>query len=45
MEQHDQLTGWRASGEGVEDQPTGRELERFDHQARVAGGRSVCQLT
>jgi hypothetical protein len=33
MEQHDQLTGWWASGQRVEDEPAGRELERFDHVA------------
>jgi hypothetical protein len=37
MEQHDQLTGWRPGSEGVEDQPTCRDLERLDHLARVAG--------
>jgi hypothetical protein len=31
MEQHDQLTGWRAGGERVKGQPAGREPERFDH--------------
>ena len=36
MEQHDQLTGWRASSERVEDQPTGMDLERLDHVAWVA---------
>jgi len=33
MEQHDQLTGWRPGRERVKDQPTGRDLERFDHAA------------
>jgi hypothetical protein len=35
VEQHDQLTGWRPGGERVKGQPTGRELERFDHVAWV----------
>jgi hypothetical protein len=38
MEQHDQLTGWRASGERVKDEPTGGELERFDHVTSVTKG-------
>jgi hypothetical protein len=45
MEQHDQLPGWRPGGEGVEDQPRGRQLERFDHLLRSPAGRSVCRST
>jgi hypothetical protein len=44
MEQHDQLTGRRAGSEAEEDQPTGRDLERFNHWLFVAG-RSVFQST
>jgi hypothetical protein len=37
MEQHNELTGWRAGSERVKDQPTGMDLERFDHVASAAG--------